>query len=206
MRAKHPSSSRARVAEEAALLLYDGQEKEYKQAKLKAAKTLGIHVLPSNAEVATALDQIAEDREGDERRERLVSMRKEALKIMKLLHDECPLLTGSVWRGTAHKDSDIDIVTFSDNPDSVLRKLEKNSYRVMKSEWQSVTKHGGKIRTLHIHVTLPSGYDAEIVVRDMERMHKKEECEIYGDVQTGLNIQQLQRLLKTAPTQKFTPT
>ena len=205
MTAKRVSNSRARVAREAALLLYSGQEKEFKQAKLKAAKTLGVRVLPSNAEVATALDQIAEDREGDERRKRLVSMRKEALKIMKLLQDECALLTGSVWRGTAHKGSDIDIVTFSDNPDSVLRKLVKNSYQITRTEWQSVTKHGEEIRNLHIHVTLSSDYDAEIIVRGTERKHKKEKCEIYGDVQTGLNIQQLQQLLKTAPLEKFTP-
>jgi valyl-tRNA synthetase len=203
---KQAANLRKKVANEAALLLYLGQEKEYKQAKLRAAETLGARALPSNAEVAEALDTIAEDREGEGRKKRLVLMREEAHRIMKLLQDMCPVLTGSVWRGTAHKNSDIDIVAFSDKPNVILQKLEKNNYRITKTEYQSITKHGEEIRTFHIHLTLSSGIEAEIIVRGTERMHKKEKCEIYGDVQTGLNIKQLQQLLKTAPTQKFIPT
>jgi hypothetical protein len=64
-----------RVAREAATLLYFGAEKEYKQAKLKAAKTFGVHFLPTNLEVALELDRIAEEKEGSARKERLVLMR-----------------------------------------------------------------------------------------------------------------------------------
>ena len=53
-----------RVAREAATLLYFGAEKEYKQAKDKAAKTLGAHFLPSNREVALELDNVTEEQEG----------------------------------------------------------------------------------------------------------------------------------------------
>lgn len=205
MIAKHTPNPRAKVANEAALLLYSGEEKEYKQAKLKAVEMLGVRVLPSNAEVAEALDRIAEEREGEERKNRLILMRQEALQIMKLLQGTHPILTGSVWRGTAHKNSDIDIVAFSDDPDTILRKLEQNNYKTTKTEWQSVTKHGEKIRTFHIHLTLSSGNETEVVVRGIERMHIKQVCEIYGDIQTGLDIQHLQLLLKTAPMRKFTP-
>ena len=206
MTAKHMSSTRAKVANEAALLLYMGQEKEYKQAKLKAAEMLGVRILPSNAEVAGALDRVAEEREGEERKNRLVLMRQEALQMMRLLQSTNPKLTGSVWRGTANKNSDIDIVTFSDNPHIVLRKLEQSNYKITRTEWQSVTKHGEEIRTFHIHLTLSLGNKAEVIVRSTERMHVREICEIYGDVQTGLDTQQLQLILKIAPTQKFTPT
>ena len=48
-----------RVAREAANLLYFGAEKEYKQAKNKAAQILGTNFLPSNLEVAVELDKIA---------------------------------------------------------------------------------------------------------------------------------------------------
>ena len=58
------SDLRCKVAREAATLLYFGAEKEYKQAKLKAAKTLGTHFLPTNLEVAIELDKIAEANEG----------------------------------------------------------------------------------------------------------------------------------------------
>jgi len=82
---------KSRVAREAATLLYFGVEKEYKQAKIRAARTLGIHFLPSNLEVALELDKIAEENEGENRKERLIQMREEALQVMKLLDAYCPL-------------------------------------------------------------------------------------------------------------------
>jgi len=205
MREKQMSSLRDKVAREAALLLYQGQEKEYKQAKIEAAKMFGARMLPSNSEVAVMLDKIADEQEGEERKKRLVTMREEALQIMKFLQRMHPVLIGSVWRGTAHKNSDIDVVVFHENPNVVLRVLNQNNFNVIKTEWQTVTKHGEKIQTFHIHLTLPSNNKAEIIVRDLERIGRKEKCEIYGDVQSGLNVQQLQRALKTMPTKKFTP-
>ncbi|MGQ9566255.1 MAG: nucleotidyltransferase domain-containing protein [Candidatus Bathyarchaeales archaeon] len=198
-------SLRDRVAREAALLLYQEQEKEYKQAKIEAAKMLGARVLPSNSEIADMLDKIADEIEGEERKKRLVAMREEALQIMKFLQSMHPVLIGSVWRGTAHKNSDIDVVVFHENPRAVLHVLNQNNFNVTNTEWQTVTKHGEKIQTFHINLILTSSNKAEIIVRDPERIKIKEKCEIYGDVQSGLNIQKLQRTLKTVPTKKFTP-
>jgi len=124
----HPIGLRRKVAKEAAFLLYTSQEKEYKQAKKRAAQTLGVHVLPSNLEVAEELDKIAEEKEGLSRQERLLQMRREALKIMETLKNFHPKLIGSVWRGTIHKNSDIDITTFSQNPEAVYTKPRKNGY------------------------------------------------------------------------------
>jgi hypothetical protein len=42
------TSSRKRIAREAVNLLYYGAEKEYKQAKLKTAKTFRLHFMPTN--------------------------------------------------------------------------------------------------------------------------------------------------------------
>jgi predicted nucleotidyltransferase len=61
---KPESDPTDRVAREAATLLYYGAEKEYKQAKQKAAKTLGTKFLPSNLDVALELDKIAQENEG----------------------------------------------------------------------------------------------------------------------------------------------
>jgi len=202
---KRELTSRARVAEEAALLLYTAQEKEYKQAKLRAAQTLGVRVLPSNAEVADALDRLADEREGEQRKKRLVAMRKEALEIMKLLRENHPLLTGSVWRGTPRGGSDIDIVVFSDTPENIRLKLAKANYKILKTEWQAVTKQGKKLQAFHIHLLLPSNDEVDIITRGLERLHVREPCEIYGDVQTGLDIRQLERVLETNPLQRFTP-
>jgi len=194
-----------RVAREAALLLYTEQEKEYKQAKIKAAKTLGIRVLPSNLEVAAELDKIAEEQEGPIRQEMLLQKRKDALQIMKTIRDFHPRLVGSVWRGTAHQNSDIDITAFSANTDEVVNQLEKSGFRVITAEWSSVTKRGQEESSFHVHFVLESGNEAEIVVRSSEKMGHPERCEIYGDTVKGLSLTQLEKVLEENPFQKFLP-
>jgi predicted nucleotidyltransferase len=194
-----------RVAREAATLLYTLQEKEYKQAKQKAAQTLGARILPSNRDIANELDLLADELEGSARQERLVQMRREALGIMRLLRDFQPVLIGSVWRGTANRHSDIDIVTFSGHPTEVKTKLEQKSFAITKTEWQSAPKTGKGDRSFHIYINLQSGNEVEVVVRRPERVNRKVKDEIYGDILTGLNFQELENLLCENPTRKFTP-
>jgi len=206
LKANRLAGLRKRVAREAAILLYTSQEKEYKQAKKRAEKTLGLRVLPSNLEVAEELDKVAEEREGSSRKERLLQMRKEALQIMESLKGFNPRLVGTVWRGTAHQNSDIDILAFSQDPKAVLDQLQKIKYKITGSEWRSVTKRGTRESSFHIHLVLSSGYETEVVVRDPEKMNRSERCEIYGDAATGLSHHQLQKVLKEKPLQKFVPT
>jgi predicted nucleotidyltransferase len=111
--------ARKQVAEEAARLLYIGTVKEYKDAKEMAAASLGLKSLPSNYEVAVELDRYSAMMEGSERDRRLVDMRVTALKVMKLIEAYDPKLTGSVWRGTARKGSDIDIIVYNNNPNEI---------------------------------------------------------------------------------------
>jgi predicted nucleotidyltransferase len=196
---------RTKVAKEAALLLYTSQEKEFKQAKLRALSTLGIRVLPSNREIAWELDKIAEEREGLDKNNLLIRMRHEAEEIMEDLQDLHPVLIGSVWRGTARKNSDIDIYVFSENPGLVLDKLQRKNYRIKISGNRSVTKMGQKQSSFHIQILLKSGDIAEIVVRHPNFLYTRERCEIYGDIKTGLNINQLKKILKNDPLQKFIP-
>jgi predicted nucleotidyltransferase len=197
---------RSRVAQEAALLLYTSQEKEYKQAKKRAAETLGARVLPSNREVAEELDQIGEEREGLQRRERLVRMREEAKEVMEAVKEFSPRLVGSVWRGTARQRSDIDIIAYSEDQLQVLSQIQEHKFNVVRSERLSVTKEGRKESSFHIHVRFPSGDEAEVVVRSLNSVGRKEKCETYGDVKTGLNLKQLTKVLRENPLQKFVPT
>jgi predicted nucleotidyltransferase len=197
---------RERVAREAALLLYTSQEKEYKQAKQRAAQTLKTHVFPSNLEVAEELDGIVEEREGASRKSLLLRMRREAQEIMTTLKDYSPRLVGSVWRGTARRNSDIDIQAYSQDPSLVLNQLQKQSFMVKGSEWRSVTKEGKKESSFHIHILLPSGDEVEIVVRSLHSLGQPERCEIYGDAKTGLNLHELTKVLREYPLKKFVPT
>jgi predicted nucleotidyltransferase len=197
---------RSRVAREAALLLYTSQEKEYKQAKKRASDTLGVRVLPSNFEVAEELDRIAEEREGAQRRELLLRMRREAHKIMEVLSEFDPRLVGSVWRGTARQSSDIDILTFSQDASQVLKQLQEHNFVAERSEWRSVTKEGKKETSFHVHLLLSSGDETEVVVRSLDCFGKPERCETYGDVKTGLTLEQLTKILEQNPLRKFVPT
>jgi predicted nucleotidyltransferase len=199
------SDLRRRVAREAAVQLYFGAEKEYKQAKLKAAKLLRVHLLPTNLEVAVELDKVAEENEGPTRNERLIQMRKEALKIMKLLKEYSPVLIGSVWRGTIRRGSDIDIAVYHDAPEEILMLLKNSGLDVSSTEWVTITKRGKPETSFHLHATTSDAQKVEIVVRDAEEAGRKRKCEVFGDELKGLSVAELEKVLGENPAQKFVP-
>ena len=194
-----------RVAREAATLLYFGVEKEYKQAKIKAAETFGTHFLPSNLEVAIELDKIAEENEGDVRKERLIEMRKEALAIMKLMGAFCPILIGSVWRGTIKRGSDIDISVYRDEPEEIVNILKAAGIKISRTNWITVNKKGATSESFHIYAQTQAKHALEIVVRSQEEANKTRRCETFGDEIRGLSIRELEKVLECNPTQKFIP-
>ena len=196
---------RKKIAREAASLLYFGVEKEYKQAKLEAAKIVKSKFLPTNLEVALELDKIAGENEGSARQERLIQMRKEALRLMKILKAYKPLLIGSVWRGTICYDSDVDIVVYHDEPEDILKILKQNNLKIMQAEWVAVTKKGKRKGSFHVYAELPAKEKAEIKIVQSLEAFMKEKCEIYGDEITGLSIRELEKLLKENSTQRFVP-
>jgi hypothetical protein len=195
---------RGEIAREAARLLYTGAAEEYKQAKEQAARNLGVNAKPSNYEVALELDLLADQMEGEERKRLLVTMRDHALALMRLLSEYYPVLTGSVWRGTARRGSDADINVYSSNPGEVESKLRLAGYSVEDSREEVFTQRGRTVRSTHIFVVL-NETKVEVVVRPPEERGKAERCEIYGDVKKGLNLEELEKLMKTDSLRKFVP-
>jgi len=200
-----PSEQRARVAKEAARLLYTGAYEEYKHAKEQAARGFGLTSMPSNYEVAIELDLIAEEHEGEERERLLKTMREVAIVIMKDLVDYNPVLTGSVWRGTARRGSDIDINVYSSEPEDVESLLVKKRYNLRESEEVKLVKGGRTIRSRHISIQLAEGPVAEVVVRPVEEMREEARCETYGDLKRGLKLPELEKLMRADPLRKFVP-
>jgi predicted nucleotidyltransferase len=197
--------SRDTVAREAARLIYRGIAEEYKQAKEMAARSLGLNAMPSNHEVAEELDLLADREEGTERQEQIVRLRGEALDLMKALDEYGPILTGSVWRGTARRGSDVDINVYSDEPEKVEEILREEAYKVSSMEEAVVNRAGRTIRTWHISVVLGEGVQAEVVVRPEMEGGEVERCEIYGDLKRGLNTTELEKLMRSDPLRKFVP-
>ncbi len=191
-------SDRSSVAREAARLLYSGAAEEYIQAKEMAAASLGAKSTPSNYEVAIELDRLADEAEGGVRQRRLTEMRGKALALMKDLKGFSPRLIGSVWRGTARRGSDIDLVVLARSPSDLEAPLADYEIR----ERGEVNFKGG-VHAYHFKIDL-GGDEAEVVVRDPAE-YEEERCDIYGDVKRGLTISELERLLRTDPIRKFVP-
>lgn len=195
---------RQSVAREAARLIYIGAYEEYKQAKEAAARSLGVSPLPSNYEVALELDDIAEREEGLERTERLARMREIAQEVMRAVRNYSPVLTGSVWRGTARKGSDIDINVYANESGQVNAALDREGLKVGKSEEVVASTRGQAIRS--VHLTLDFGdIEVELVVRPLNEREEPDRCEIYGDLKRGLTLPELEKLMKTDPLRKFVP-
>ncbi|MDP2901461.1 MAG: nucleotidyltransferase domain-containing protein [Candidatus Bathyarchaeota archaeon] len=191
-------SDRSSVAREAARLLYSGAAEEYIQAKEMAAASLGAKSTPSNYEVAIELDRLADEAEGGVRQRRLTEMRGKALALMRDLKGFSPRLIGSVWRGTARRGSDIDLVVLARSPSDLEAPLADYEIR----ERGEVNFKGG-VHAYHLKIDL-GGDEAEVVVRDPAE-YEEERCDIYGDVKRGLTLAELERLLRTDPIRKFVP-
>jgi predicted nucleotidyltransferase len=199
------SGLRQKIAIEAATLLYFGSEKEYRQAKLKAAENFGARILPSNLEIALELDKIVENTEGSARTERLVQMRTEALGIMKILEKYYPVLIGSVWRGTIRRGSDIDIEVFHDQPEQIIPHLRVDSLEITKTERITTTENNKIEISFHIHALSSDKYPVEIVVRNSEQKGRKRKCDTFGDEIKGLKTTELEKILRDNPIIKFFP-
>jgi predicted nucleotidyltransferase len=169
-----------------------------------ASQELGSSLLPSNYDVAIELDNLAQEKEGEKRTIRNVQLRKEALEVMQKLSNFSPRLVGSVWRGTAHFGSDIDILVFHSRPEEVEKILER-SYKILTAKWVSKTDFGNTVNYYHIHFESNMGVETEVVIRSPEEIYLKEKCEIYGDLKRGLSTRELEDLLNKDPHKKFVP-
>jgi len=180
-------------------------EKEYRQAKLKAAANLCTRALPSNCEVALALDKIAQETEGSKRIETLVQMREDALALMKAMEAYNPVLIGSVWRGTIRRGSDIDLEIFHDQPKEVVSNLKVAGFKIQKNENMATTEHGKTLNSLHLYGQSAQNHPVEVVVRAAEEKSRRRKCDTFGDEIKGLTIKQLERLLSENPSRRFIP-
>jgi predicted nucleotidyltransferase len=196
---------RREVAREAARLLYTKASEEYVHAKERAARSLGVKIMPSNHEVATELDLLAEELEGKTRMELIITMRRLALRLMRVLSDVNPVLRGSVWRGTARKGSDIDIDVYSNDLVEVKRLLEDSGYNVTGFNEKVVMGGRAISRSTHILVRLKEDIEGEVVGRPIEEKGLDVRCEVYGDVKKGIRLLGLEKLMNTDPLRKFVP-
>ncbi len=187
------------VARQAAMLLYEGVVSEYKEAKEVAAENLRIKSMPSNYEVAMELRKYSEEVEGAAFAERLRTMRKDALEVMKALSAFAPRLVGSVWRGVLTPRSDIDIEVYTEDLNMVLSKLKDVVSKILGWEEIKLPEQMRLGSLYRIRAKSKVGYELEILVKEPGMLKKPARCEIFGDLKKGLTINELEELLMKDP-------
>jgi predicted nucleotidyltransferase len=195
---------RENVAKEAAWLLYRQVADDYFSAKRAAARNLKTRILPTNAQIAYALDALSTQMEGPAKNQLLITLRRYALEIMQLLHGFHPRLIGSVWRGTARNGSDVDLEVFCDTPQTVINRL-RSKYPNLTETRVEKTMTGKTEQFLHIHFLMSSTCNCDISVKRLDQFFVRRICEVYTDIITGLTYTQLQHILDTDPLQRFLP-
>lgn len=195
---------REKVAKEAARLLYRQVATDYLSAKRAAARNLKTRILPTNAQVAYALDALSTQIEGSARDQLLISLRRHALQIMQLLHSFHPRLIGSVWRGTARHGSDIDLEVFCDTPQHVINRLQ-SKYPDLTQTLEEKTSTGRTDQFLHVSFPVSPTSRCDVNVKRHDMLFVRRICEVYNDVITGLTYTQLQQVLVKDPLQRFLP-
>ena len=115
---------RQRVAFEAARLIAQHGIQDYHQAKLRAARKLGIHdeaSLPRDLDVREQLRDYQRLFRGDRQTEHLHRLREAALQAMGFFASFQPRLVGSVLDGTADEQSTVRLQVFSEDADAFAR-------------------------------------------------------------------------------------
>ncbi|MBI1248327.1 HD domain-containing protein [bacterium] len=193
-----PSKLRRQIAHQAARLLYDRQVSEYYQAKMKAARAVQRGWvkqadLPTNAEIRDEVQAMARMFEGDSRLDQLLSMRLEALRMMRILERFRPKVVGSVLTGHVRRGSDIDIHVFSDSISSVTAALDAEGIRY-DVERKHVNKPGAAGVYTHIHIR--EEYPFELTVRDSKDVSVVSKSSITGKPQERMSLAEFDQFLR----------
>jgi ribosomal protein L14E/L6E/L27E len=86
-----------------------------------------------------------------------------------------------------------------------MNTLRRSGVKLVQAERVTVTKKGKREGSFHIYVELLDKEKAEIKVVQSSEASRKEKCDIYGDQIRGLNIKELERMLRENPLQRFVP-
>ena len=192
------SKLRRQIAFEAARLMYQRQESEYYQAKMKAGRRIcrgwvKDKDLPSNAEIRDEIQKLAHLLEGEQRLDRLQQMRVAALRMMKLMSKFRPKLIGSVLTGHIRNGSDVDLHLFSNSFEAILAELDFHGLQY-DTEIKRVLKHGERQVYRHVHVF--ENHEFEFTVYPEDKLGYVFKSSITGKAIERASISQLEQLLE----------
>ena len=128
---------RAAIAAAAARIMAESGIDNFALAKRKAARQLGAtekQGLPGNEEVEAELRAYLELYQSDEHPERIDSLRRVALSVMRELAEFSPYLTGPVLKGIAGPYAEIELQLFPDSSKEVEISLLNRNIQFTSSE------------------------------------------------------------------------
>ncbi|TAN72467.1 MAG: hypothetical protein EPN14_10565 [Gallionella sp.] len=176
---------REQLAHHAAKLMAEDGITDHAYAKRKAARQLGAsdtHHLPSNEEIDIALRSFRKLYQSASHPVILRQLREEAINTMRLLAEFHPCLTGSVLSGSAGKQSDINLMLFSDDKKAVLLFLLKHKMAFEDGEWRIYL--GGRDETVPSYtLTSASGVQTHLVLLpENARFNGSRKPETHADI------------------------
>jgi len=187
---------RMEVAAEAARILATGGQRNYRQAKEKAAHRLGLSGrsgLPSNEEVESELKRYQALYGGDEHARTLAELRAAAADAMKFFSRFRPKLVGPVLEGTADRHSRISLHLFCDSGEEILRFLHQRNIR-FEQETRRIRWHGGEFRDLDLVVIDADGQSFELAVMAGNAWKQPPPDPVDGRAQRRAGVAEVERL------------
>lgn len=192
------SKLRKQITWQAARMMYERQESEYYQAKMKAARLIcqgwvKPADLPSNAEIRDEIQTFARIYEGANRDNNLRQMRLEALRMMSRLEKFRPRLIGSVLTGHIRQGSDIDLHVFCNSIESVTSILDHDHlvYDVIRKR---VRKHGEEVLYTHVHIK--DRFPMELTLYPGDKAHYVFKSSITGKAIERVSFRELKQFLE----------
>ena len=172
---------------------------EYGVAKRQALKQLGVSArtpLPSNDQVEAAVREYIQIFCTDTQPAELVALRRLAAEWMARLSDFRPHLSGSVWRGTATRLSDIYLQLFCDDSKSAEIKLIDQNVRYEVSTVNGF--HGEAVDALSLVLScteLGQRVGLHLMIYDFDDLRGALKPDAQGLTQRG-DLKALERLMR----------
>jgi hypothetical protein len=191
---------RQQVAAEAARILATEGQRNYRQAKLKAADRLGLsgrRGMPSNTEVAEELKRYQALYGGDDHADTLAEMRAAAVRAMRFFERFRPKLVGPVLEGTADRHSRISMHLFCDNPEEVLSFLLGHNIR-FEQETRRIRWHDDSFRDLDLLVVEADGQCFELALMAGGSWKQPPPDPVDGRAQRRAGVGEVRRLAESA--------
>jgi len=155
---------RQELAFEAARILATEGQRNYRNAKEKAASRLGLAgrtSMPSNSEIEDELKRYQALHGGESHASDLTEMRRAALEAMKFFSRFRPKLVGPVLEGTADRHSRISLHVFCDNAEEVVTFLLSRNIQ-FGQETRRIRWHDDSYRELELIVIEADGQCFEL--------------------------------------------